>query len=491
MTKKKADKKTLKAQSSGHEQMNRSSKQSLNPGAGDGFRSLSSDSNRDLAPLSQDRMIQISYFLWRTNALAHWLIETNKDFILGNGVTVTADDADEGSELQELLDEFWSDPVNDFPGWMENQVRELAIYGEQCWPAFTNEHTGLVRLAVVDPAMIKDVVKDPDNARIAIGIELKPSAGAHVGRKIKIIYNAEDVDMFTKNTVLLREKFKDGECFFSKINAVSTSMRGASDTLHLTDWLDAYDQFLFDYAERSQLLGSFVWSVLMEGADQPTIDEFLKNNPPPKKGAVRVHNEKVTWSAVTPDLKSGDADAGARILRNHILGGAGMPEHYFGGGGDVNRATADSMGMPTFKRLIARQNKHKYMLENVIDYQITQAIKAGRLKGVKEPYAYTVNFPEMVVKDFTAIASTLSSLTTALSVAQQNGLIDKDIARKIFAVPAKLMGVEIDLCDVAENVAEEEEKAAAVDYFKEQAQALQARPPKRYRITKPPKFKAK
>ena len=32
---------------------------------------------------------------------------------------------------------------------------------------------------------------------------------------------------------------------------------------------------------------------------------------------------------------AGDTVATARLMRNHILGGAGVPEHWFGGGGDV------------------------------------------------------------------------------------------------------------------------------------------------------------
>lgn len=489
MAKKKTNEKTVAPASSGHDQIKTRAKQAgFSPTNTDGFRKLSGNPDRDLPPITQDRMIEIAYYLWRSNALAHWLVETNKDFILGNGVTITVDDADNGAPLQELIDEFFNDPVNNFPLWLEDQVRELGIYGEQCWPAFVNEHTGLVRLAGIDPALIKSVIPDPDNARLMIGVEIKVSATLKKARKLRIIYNASDESIFSAATVKLRASYADGECFLFSINKISTATRGGSDFLHLTDWIDGYDQFLFNFAERSELLGSFIWDVLLEGADDAAIKAFLADNPPPKKGAVRAHNEKATWSAVTPDIKAGDTDTGARLLRNHIISSAGMPEHYFGGGGDVNRATADSMGLPTFKRLQSRQNKHKAMLETVIDFQITQALKVGRLKSVENPYAYTVNFPEMVIKDYSAVAGTLSSLVSALSVAETQGWVDKDTARKIFSIPAGLMGVDIDLCEVAAKSEEEQEMADAIDYFGKQIRATQAVEQKPSRITKAPKW---
>lgn len=462
-----------------------------------GWRRMSQDSDRDLAPIAQDRMIEICHHLWKTNALGHWLIETNKDFILGEGVTLTADNPDEDGELQDLLDEFWYDPINNWPLFSEDIVRETGIYGEQCWPAFVNEHTGLVRMSCVDPALIKQVIKDPDNARIPIGVEIKKSLRSQKTRALRIIYTADDAALFTKRTVNLRKSFTDGECFFDAVNKVSTAARGASDLLHLTDWIDGYDQFLFDFAERVQMLNFFVWDVLLKGMDGPAINKWLSENPPPRRGSIRAHNEAVEWNAVAPDTKAAEAGEGARILRNHILGGAGWPEHYYGGGGDVNRSTSESMGLPTFKRLTSRQNRHKYQMEGVVDYQIEQAMRRGRLKGIENPFAYTVNFPEMISKDYVGIAGTITSLASALGIAEQQGWIDKDTARKIFSIPTRLIGVEMNLTELAAKIAEEQEKKDAEDYFKPDpanpagpqppGPIQQAAGPRRWRIRPVPK----
>jgi hypothetical protein len=172
----------------------------------------------------------------------------------------------------------------------------------------------------------------------------------------------------------------------------------------------------------------------------------------------------VKWEAVSPDLKFSDSDAGARMLRNHILGGAGFPEHWFGGGGDVNRATSAEMGTPVFKRITARQKKVKYIFETIGDYQISQALKAGRLKGIKNPYAYSVVIPEMVAKDLSINGAVIQAITFSIVSAIQQRLIDTETARKIFSVPISQLGVEIDLKSMAEKVAKEQEQKAAQDY---------------------------
>jgi GNAT superfamily N-acetyltransferase len=88
---------------------------------------------------------------------------------------------------------------------------------------------------------------------------------------------------------------------------------------------------------------------------------------------VRVHNEQETWEAKTPTLGAADTEANARLFRNHILGGGTVPEHWFGGGGDVNRAVGAEMGEPTFKVLTQKQRAWKHFLELIARFVLEQA----------------------------------------------------------------------------------------------------------------------
>ena len=76
---------------------------------------------------------------------------------------------------------------------------------------------------------------------------------------------------------------------------------------------------------------------------------------------------------------------------------------WFGGGGDVNRSTGDSMGEPTFKAFSMRQRFLKHMLESVGRYVIRQKLiaEAGEPDWWDERLACEAVFPEMTARDTT------------------------------------------------------------------------------------------
>ncbi|NOZ81261.1 MAG: hypothetical protein GXP63_06340 [DPANN group archaeon] len=424
-----------------------------------GFRKLTGSPTRALPSVTQERMIEISYWLWKTNPLGNWLIEIVKDFVLAEGITYDA----ENEKVKEILDQFWLDPVNRMDLYLENYVRELGIYGEQIWPAYVSEQTGRVRLGYIDPASVKEVVTDPENVKVVIGVILKAKAGATEGKKYRVIL---DGAFLSKSAKSMREKYRDGEVFFFRVNNVTNAPRGTSDLFVVADWLDGYEQFLFDYADKWPMLNAFVWDVLLEGMDEAQIEEWLKKNgAPPKPGSVRAHNEKVKWTAVTPELKAVDADKGARLLRNHILGARGLPEHWYGGGGDVNRATAAEMGLPTMKMLSARQQKVKHMIESLFTFVIRKALDARYLQVPEdEAFAFSISIPEIEQMDIAKYSTALQQLTASLVSAKTMGWIDDETAQKAYAFGLAFLGFEYDPEAVREKLKEEKTYEDYQDY---------------------------
>jgi len=113
----------------------------------EGFRRLSGDKLRDLGPLTQARMQKMAAYLWEVNLVANRIVELQVAFLLAEGVRLEAGD----DETQAVLDRFWFDPINQMDLKLAKKVRELALFGEQCWPAFVNEHNGHVRLGYLGP----------------------------------------------------------------------------------------------------------------------------------------------------------------------------------------------------------------------------------------------------------------------------------------------------------------------------------------------------
>lgn len=408
----------------------------------DQWRRLSGDADRDLAPMTQERMQKLAAWLWESNPLANRLIELPVAFLLAEGVKLSCKD-DEG---QKALDAFWRDPINDMAIKLPEKVRELSLYGEQCYPAFVNEHNGRVRLGYLDPLLIATVVKDPDNSSQPIGIVTKKDRKGKALR-YRVIVNGSEEDCFTARTREIRDTFADGECFYFRVNNLAAGSRGRSDLLAAADWLDGYDQFLFGELDRAKFMRAFFWDVTMKGATQEQVDERARKIAPPSPGAVRVHNDSEEWKAESPNLQAGDASEHARLFRNHILGGQTIPEHWFGGGGDVNRAVGAEMGEPTFKVFSMRQWLWLQFLGAMGRYVLRKKARAGS-KGEPEiddpDFEVQVTFPDLVVRDTTKWAAALQQVAATLVIAIDRGLLTEETAVKMLAVLAGRLGVDFD-----------------------------------------------
>jgi hypothetical protein len=401
-----------------------------------------SDQRRDLPAVTQQRMRELSLYLWRGNGLGRWLVEIQAAYLLAEGVQLTAEDP----EAQGWLDEFWNDPINNMTLKLPKKVRELSMYGEQCWPAFVNKFTGHVRLGYIDPENIDEVIMDPDNPEQPIGIATKGIDDVKP-HKYRVIVNGPE-SIFTDRTRAMRAQFPDGECFFFKVNDLSNTSRGTSDLLAVADWLDAYDQGMWSELSRWEELRAFLWDVELKGATQEEVDARAAKMAPPAPGSTRVHNDAEVWQAVTPDLKAQDGSGFARLFRNHILGAQGIPEHWFGGGGDVNRATAGEMDEPAEKLLSMRQATIGAILAELGTYQVRQRVKAitgGEPKDIDpEGYAVTVSWPEMTSKDTSKYAAALAQVVAAAAMAVERGLVSEQTAVEMIAAIAGRLGVDID-----------------------------------------------
>lgn len=428
----------------------------------EGWRRLTGDSMRDLSPVTQQRSREISFWLWQANLMANRIIELPLAFMLAEGVKLTCADPD----LQVELDRFWTDPINSMDIKLEKKVRELAIYGEQCYPAFVNESSGRVRLGYLDPALIQTVVVDPDNPEQPIGIvTVKNRHGKP--RRFRIIVNGEDEELFTRRTQEIRQSFTDGDCFYFTVNSVSSGVRGRPDLTSSADWLDAYDDFLFGELDRNKYLRAFVWDVTLKGANDELVKQKAREIVPPSPNSVRVHNDSEEWNAVSPDLKSSDTSESARLLRNHVLGGNTVPEHWFGGGGDVNRSTGESMGDPAFKVMSMRQRFIKYMLEEIGRFVVRQT---GQKAGMKIDFGNTEQqvaavFPEMISRDTSRFAAALQQVVSAAAQAVDRKFISSKMALQLISSVAAQLGVEIDVEAALAEAVEEASKSAEKDVF--------------------------
>ncbi len=421
------------------------------------FRRLTANPTRDIAPVAQDRMINIAAFLFDTNPLAGSIVELTRDYVVGKGITAASLDPD----VDRVIRRFWNDGCNRMDLKLPEKVLQLSLFGEQCWPAYVSENYGLVRLGYVDPYMIDEVIPDPDNVELLIGLVTRTLAGG-AGKRYRIILNEDEGQIVSDAGRRELDRFTDGECFYFAINRLSNSTRGRSDLLRLMDWLDGYEQFLFENLDRvANHLMTFIWDITFKGLSESQIEEKMLKMRPPRRGSLRGHNENVEWDAVAPDLKGQDVSELIKVFKRHIIGvGTRYPLIWFGDPEDVNRAAATEMSDPPVVKLGARQLYTVYMLHEMLRYQVAKARAAGTLsadlvqlrdkdgtpKGDPVPLheAIAITAPEITVRDTAKTATALPQLATALTLAQQEGWLTKETAATLFALVASQLGVDID-----------------------------------------------
>jgi hypothetical protein len=416
--------------------------------------------DRDLSPVTQDKMQNIAVWLYDSDPIAKRIIDLKRDFLVGDGVIVKAED----KEVDGLLQDFWYDPINNMDLFIPDIARDLGMLGEQAIPAFVNRENGHVRLGYIDPCQIESVVTNPDNCRELVGMVLKDmpdymdmfesddiklikrwrkeqgKPAAELSGKPKRSYTIINIGQDANNTDTFERM--TGETFFFAINKVTNATRGRSDLLSLADWIHNYETFLFNRIERARLLNSFTWDVELQNMSQPEIEKWLKTQSAPRPSSIRAHNDKVKWTTVEPKLESNDASNEANMFRAHIAGGAGIPVHWLGGGEGLTRATALEMSTPVFKHLKQRQLYLKYIVTSMIDFVIDQAIIAGRLKeNVNRDFA--VKFPPLSQKDLVSLSTVLQGMSTALVLAKDAKFITPEEASKHMRFALNLLGGDL------------------------------------------------
>ena len=418
-------------------------------------------SPRDLLPPLHARMQQVAYYLYLVNPLAHRIVEHTKNYVVGDGVTFQANDP----AAQRVLDAFWHDAVNRMDLMLPEIVKELSIFGEQCWLAAVNPVNGRVRLGYLDPAEIEaiewgeidlasgDGSPDPSRSSTAISVPVavwrRPATGERNSRRFRIVRLDEDPDSPTFGRLT-------GECVYFAINKARSASRGVSDLFAIGDYLDGYDKMLFGLIDRVGFANAFIWDVLLKGSTEEQIQDWLKDQRPPRPGSVRAHNEQVEWKAVSPELRAQDFNEAARTIKNMNLAGAGFPEHWFAEGGNANRATALEMGEPTLKTLLERQGYVAFMLRELLEFVLDQAIAAGTLAETASR-RFQVQMPEMSVRDLAKAAQALSQVGTTVVELRRAQLIDAETAQKLVASAAIQLGVEMDLPALRQRIEQESE----------------------------------
>ncbi len=426
-----------------------------------GWRRAGGGSNVDgtIEPWNHATHQKVALRIFQQHHMGRRLLTLIADFVIGDGISVQAKHDDEGikQQVQDAIDEFWVDPINDMDRRNEQRCIEWNLWGEICMPIKRNDATGGLRVGWINPQNIENVIPHPITGLPHL-VVLHDHAAKLVGMK-ELVVASYDIE---EEAIL-------GDCFYGEINTVIGGGRGVSELYTAGDWLDVLDNTLKAHADRGKIDSYFIWDVTLTGMSDEEVVDWIETHgkKKPKPNSIRAHNEKVEWKAVSPALGSADMSEHIRTIKSYIMGGCGLPNHWFGSGDDANLATATAMGEPTRKNLKRKQKQFKFLLTDMIRHLLYSKIAAGQITGLNmdEGDPFEVQIPDLSGPDIAKVGSAMVQIGQAIAAAEEAGYVSHDTAVELFATIAAETGLEIDaameLSKVEAESAEREKKEAA------------------------------
>lgn len=391
---------------------------------------------KDIPTFQQDRMFQIATHLYRRNAIAHRIIEVMKAFVIGEGVIVKAVDPD----VDRILQRFWKDRRNNWRKFLRERVVSLSLYGEALYPAYVNPVNGAVQLGANHPGIIEGLFPNIRNMFEVEQILIKEGQDARGEAVKQQRFQAIKVDTEIKlpngdsNPNFL---MYNGDMFFFGINKPMEGLRGTSDLYAIADWIDIYDQFIFNRAQRQAYMSQFLWDVKVEGASQADVEKKLSDlilqEKKQRAGRFYVHNEKEERKPMSPDLKADDATQDAQTFMNMIVGGTGLSLQAFGDPGGSGRQAGGDVNEWVFKTLADRQYVWRDILLEIFDFVIDQAIVHGEPNLKDKDRTIEIFMPKISMRDLQRLTQSLRNLGGFVNqVSRAEGVLkleDKDRVR--------------------------------------------------------------
>jgi hypothetical protein len=300
-----------------------------------------------------------------------------------------------------------------------------------------NPIDGSVRLGYIAPQNIKEVIPLPTDNRIIDAIVV--SNGVKIERLKVIRYNTDPSSpRFGK---------LDGNVLFFQINRIPSQLRGYSLLIEHVDWLKSFDDFLYNVLQGYDARNKHFYEIIVEGSEQDVknINVTIPNN-----GGYVVHNDKVKWNVLSPNLQATDATVAAQMMIDFIAGTKGIPKTWLGKGDETNRATAEALTVPTMRMLKRHQMYVKKMLKFVATYILQESRKISLNEN--EYYDVEVSLFSLGAKDVESIGGGFTSLVSALAVAEDRGWINPNNAKKLIDGIVSSYGVEVEPNETVEEI---------------------------------------
>lgn len=413
------------------------------PDADDDLYRRAGGAQRDLLGTTLWRAQELCVHLYRSNPLANRIIKIYTTFMAGSGFSAEA----HNTEVQAILDEFWGSPRNRLDLNHRGYARDYLLFGESIHPVAADE-MGSTTLGFIDPTRIDHIERDERNNMILDRLHLQRS-WSRDERPLQIVRTTEDPFDVAAGLLV-------GDVLVWLHDRIGAATRGTPFLLPAVDWLDAYDQTLWELLERVKATRAFFWDVAVEGgADEVEEAKRIWGTTPPRSGSIRFRTNAMEVSATQPSIAAYEDVAASRLILRHIAAAAGVAPHWLGDPEDANRSTAESMDAPVLRALEDAQADWRLRMTEAAQFAVDRKVAAGLLPRIvaKEdefgrttdrlPARDTVEIvtPSLSDDDITAAAAALAQVAQAFIQLDMVDAVDANVARRIVRQLLPALGI--------------------------------------------------
>jgi len=412
---------------------------------------------RDLLGVSLRRAQDLSVALYRANPLAHRMIGIYRSYLAGNGFDLAAHNPD----VRAVVDDFWGGSRNRLDQHNPDFARDWLLMGEGFHPTKADE-AGNLTVGYIDPSTVESVARLPGNNLILTEVHVRTPGGDPEKLRVAAI----DTDPASDGAGLWQ-----GDVTAWLFDRIAASSRGNPFLLPSLDWLDAYDQMLWEMVERTKAMRAFFWQVVVQGG-KTEVEEAKEiwGTTAPRSGSVRFITDASKVEAVAPQLGTYEDVAGARYVRQHLAVGAGLAPHWLGSPEDANRSTAEQMDIPVLRSLQDTQAEWRGHIVELVEMAVDAKVRAGYLdrllprhvdergtvdaRGGPEPARnlFTVTVPEIRDAQVQTAAAALAQAATAFGALDLLGpVVGPQMVRAVIRQMLPALGIP------AEDLPDEED----------------------------------
>lgn len=323
-------------------------------------------------------------------------------YVWGQGVKISARDP----IIAKVIKRFWEDKGNraEFTSHRARTLKEcdLQVDGNIFFALFTNTENGAVSIRTLPVNQVERIIHNPNDRkdpwfyqRLAPKATVQTQFGLAQLQSETIYYRdwqLDDEQHFPQGLPETQGKGRFAEnvsIFHQKVGGLSEMQFGVSETYQAIDWARAYKEFLEDWATIVKSLSRFAWKAtgpanidglaMAQAAMGTTVTvENDEDNPAPAAGSLVYESGDFS---ITPMPKTGatiQADDGRRLLLM-ACAALGLPETFMSDVSIGTLATAESLDRPTELKFRDRQQLWKDSIEEILEYVIIEAAKAGYL----------------------------------------------------------------------------------------------------------------